>query len=75
MYEKKRGMETGHDAIAQIEGNEVSLDILPDIGVPQTTWKNNGWELLSLKSPTVILLIRILLLITVISYLVAESSD
>ena len=69
------GMETGHNAIAQIEGNEVSLDILPDIGVPQTTWKNNGWELLSLTSPTVILLLIRILLTTVFSYLVAESSD
>ena len=40
---------------AHINGHEISLYVQPNVGIPVcgTPWEKNGWELMSLKSPTV----------------------
>ena len=53
MREKYGEKEEGPAIIACIEADEVSLDIKPDIGIPEQAWWNSGWKLTPLKSATV----------------------
>lgn len=47
------GKEEGPFISAQISGTEISLDVKPDVGVTEESWKRNGWELTPLVSTTV----------------------
>ena len=44
--------EKGLEVLAEFKSNEISLDI-PGVGVPDTAWRKNGWELLPSVLPRV----------------------
>ena len=45
------GREEGPSTTACIKDDHISLDVLPDIGIPKGSWTNNGWELIPLVRP------------------------
>ena len=45
------GQEKGPSTTACIKDDHISLDVLPDIGIPKGTWTKNGWELIPLVRP------------------------
>ena len=54
--ESKEGYESlGHEIIAQIE-RSISLSV-PETDEPHNTWENGGWELCSLLSTEVYIII------------------
>ena len=50
MGSEYEGKEKGQSTSAHIEGEEISLFILPDVGSPTTSWIKDGWELTPLKT-------------------------
>ena len=53
MREKYDEKEEGPAIIACIKADEVSLDVKPDVGIPEQAWWNSGWKLTPLVSATV----------------------
>ena len=48
------GKEKGPSTTAYISDNHISLDVLPDLGIPEGAWTNNGWELTPLVQPPIV---------------------
>ena len=45
------GKEKGPSTTACISDDHISLDVLPDLGIPEGSWTKNGWELTPLVQP------------------------
>ena len=45
--------EEGPMLSLRISKSKISLDVKPDVGIPQMPWHNNGWKLTPLKSAVV----------------------
>ena len=48
------GKEKGPSTNACIKDDHISLDVLPDLGIPKGAWTKNGWELTPLVQPPVV---------------------
>ena len=45
------GKEKGPAVTACISDDHISLDVLPDLGIPEGAWMKDGWELTPLVQP------------------------
>ena len=53
MSKKYEENEEGPFISVSINSSEISMDVRPDVGIPEDTWETNGWRLTPLVPATV----------------------
>ena len=53
MSETYEGKQPGPSISVSMNSSEISMDVKPDVGIPEEAWETNGWRLTPLVPATV----------------------